>query len=450
MKAFENYINSLSIQELRDLILKFAPQSYVEEVLQNDNAKKGNTKAIISAFNKARTYFDELFTDEEDLYDIDKFALKAERAFDKIKPFSSYLPEQITDMICDFLEEVDESFENNYLYNHSYNYYGEEAYEGVEVGIFIGEFIAAIPNEHRKQSLSRILDVKNKMGHGLAENTAHEIIENLPAQDWEVFTPIVAQTNFMKYLDSKEKLRIYKKMSPYLAEKNKEQTLQAQSNAPHTNLELAQLYITQARYKEAFDTLAKFIKQETKNNHYAYYQSLELLHQQFQLLIKLSEEHFEGKFTGEWLYKYLAVTPSVESFQFAVATRPAERLAFENTLEKDHLFAYFAVLEAENRLQAVVDGFEKHSSRLTNLQTQYQFFQRHKSQFPAAAKSIFSTLLEKVLPKTGDHAYQQVVEYLGQLKAVLPTPEFEQLVKVIRAKYYRRRNLLSLLNGQGF
>lgn len=441
MKAFEAYVNSLNIQELRDLVLKFAPKSYREEVATKATITTANLKVLKQSFDKASTYFKTLFDNEEDLYNIGKFELKVEKACNKIKPYSRNFPEEITEIICDFFEEVEEAFDDNYLYNH----YNDDAYEGREFGVFIGEFIADIPNEYRAASLTRILSTRHEMGYGFADNTEAEIIAALPAKDWEAFTPIVVQGDFMDYLNNKQKIATYRKIEPYLIADNKEQLLKGQADSPNSNFELAQLYIAQNRHREAFDTLKNFLKSSGKKNDYHFFYDNEIRHQQFQLLIQLSEEHFKGKNTQKWLDKYLAVEPNVEAFQFVTKTRPEKRATFEQYLEENNLNQYFEVLESEDRLQEVVDGFKKHAEQLS-IVTQYQFFQRHKSSFPKEAMVIFKTLLDEVLPKTGNHAYSNVVEYLEQLKAVMSPTTFRQLVKSIRENYYRRRNLLKMLN----
>ena len=440
--AFESYVNSLSIEAVRALVLEFAPESYRKEIEVRVQVKQGNKKAVNQSFKKVEEIFDRL--DFED-YNIDGFEEEVNDACENLRPYFSTFPDKITELLCDFFKNVDIAFDEGYLYDH----YGDGNYEGYSFVTLIAEFIAAIPNEKRTVALKRIFEAKNNMGYDFADNLEANIIEAIKKDEWNVFKDVVIKMNFLASLKGEQKLNLYHKIAPYLTSKEKENILKSQPKSAYLNLELAKSYNDNSQPKQAFSTLESFLNEKDDDN-YFFYRSSSITHQQFKLLIELSEKHYNGELTISWLNKYISSEPSIEAFKFAIKHRPNERQAFETLFEKKHLNTYVQILEDENRLTEVVKCFEKYKSNFSSDYFIYGFFQRHKLLFPKEAIIVFKKKLSEVLPHTGDRKYHKVAEYLGQLKPILKETEFIVLVDSIKKKYYRRRNLLGILAKNGF
>jgi len=75
----------------------------------------------------------------------------------------------------------------------------------------------------------------------------------------------------------------------------------------------------------------------------------------------------------------------------------------------------------------------------------YNFFKRHKKDFPAEAEKLFCGIIEKNLENAGDVYYQAIADAIDQLVKINQLVAFEY-VKDIRFNYKRRRNLMSILS----
>lgn len=439
--AFENYVNSLSIEALRALVLEFAPDSYRKEIEVRINIQQGNKKTVNLTFQKAQRAFDNLDVEDNNP---DGFEEEVNEACEELRPYFSTFPDEITRLICEFFEKVNTAFDEGYLYDH----YSDYSYEAIGLATFIGEFIAAIPNEKRAKTIKQILNAKKNMDYGVADNLEMDIVNAIKEEDWKDFKDIALEIDFLSSLRDADQLELYNKIKPYLDFKEQEKILKSQPDSSYLNLELARLYQNNNEPKKAFSVLENYLK--TKNNDsFFFYRSSSITHQQFQLLIELSEKHYEGEPTLKWLNKYISTEPSIETFQFAIKKRPNERQAFETLFEKNHTSVYVQILEEENRLAEVVSCFKKYERTFLGNSYTYGFFQRHKQLFPTEAKAVFKANLDEVLPHTGDRNYHKVAEYLEQLKPILKESEFIILVKSIKEKYYRRRNLLGILSRNG-
>lgn len=447
--TFEGYVRNLPIEELQRLVLEFAPEHFRKETMIKQKIKKGDTKKVDKAYINAAINMTTLFSGE--LYNVKEFEEDVETALKKLRPFWQTHSRKIADELANFMQKVEEAIEEGYLqggYDYHYDEYYEENYEAGEVSDYIGEFIGAIPNEERKYAITKILTAHQKLGYGICDDVGLQIIESIPIEQLPQFANLAIEMELFQLFNANDTQRLYDKIKLYLNDNQRETILKEQSNVSSFNLELAKIYETKQEFQNAYNTLENSLKDLSSNGYF--YSSNEERHEQFQLIIRLCENNLDGEKTLFWINKYLNVLPSVTSFQTATQYHPEQRMDFENFFEQRYITVFVEILETENRLNKVVKLFEQHRHEFRNTEIIYRFFQRHKKQFPHEAELEFRRRLSEYLQEARQSNYIKVSEILGELQPILSKKDFTFMVNGIKKKYYRRRNLLAILEGRGF
>ena len=446
---FEKYVDNLPIDELRKLVLQFAPENFREEVTIKQNLKKGNTKKVTQAFSKAATPIKKLF--DGDLYDINEFVEKTDKALAKLRPFWQTHSDKIATELANFIKKVDNAFDEGELsgyYHEGYDDYCEDSYEAEEVSAYIGEFIGAIPNDKRKTALLKLLKAKENLGYTICNSMESAIITAIPKEDLPQFANLVLEIDLFKYFNrTDDDIALYEKIEPYLNDDQKEKILLENETNSWFNFALAKHYETKADYQKAYDTLAEYFR-NAETNSYTY--GNEFKHSQYQMIIRLCDENLGGKNTLYWIEKYLQKTPSVGSFQTAIKHRPEKRATFETYLEQNHVTKFVTILEQEKRLQEVIELFKTYPNKFEDSDDIYEFFQRHKLLFPNEATPVFKKELDVHLQEAKQYHYERVGEIISELQPILSDSDFYSLVSGIKLKYKRRTNLMGILGRKGF
>jgi hypothetical protein len=75
----------------------------------------------------------------------------------------------------------------------------------------------------------------------------------------------------------------------------------------------------------------------------------------------------------------------------------------------------------------------------------YDFFKRHKKDFPEDAERLFCGVISKNLENSGEVYYQAIADAIDQLITINQSLALEY-IRDIRLNYKRRRNLMSILS----
>lgn len=441
---FEKYVHNLPIEKLRNLVLEFAPEHFRKEITITKTAAKGNTQKVEKAFRTAAIKLHGLFNGE--LYGIDAFEEDSEQALEKLRPFWKILPKKVTDELVNFINNVEEAFDDNQLYDD----YGDAAYEGHDFSKYVGKFIGTIPNAERKDAIQRIMETHDNLNYGCFDNIATDIFEAIPNRDLSQFATIAVELNYFNYINGQNGLKCYERLQPYLTDNQQKLILIEQSHNAYFNFALAKYYEAKLNYQKAYEVLASLLNKEQPTFHRFLRNRSNIKNKQFQMIIRLCDNHLGGKNTLDWIEKYNAVEASIESFQTAIKHRPEKRTDFENYFETHHVTTFAKILEAENRLNQVVQLFKRHEQSFRNGDTIYQFFQRHKTLFSDDAIIVFNKELEIYLKEAKQKHYEKVAEILEELQSLLSTNVFRSIVLEIKSKYYRRTSLMGILKRKGF
>ena len=123
-----NYLQSLTKDELINLNLKFAPQSFIDNI----NRQFVSKKEALTIFDKTSKIIDSIFSDEDLLYNPSGFERELLKQLEKLRGLWDKLPSQIGDLIIKIIEDVEQTFEEGYLYIENYGE-GDDYFESEDV-----------------------------------------------------------------------------------------------------------------------------------------------------------------------------------------------------------------------------------------------------------------------------------------------------------------------------
>jgi len=435
-QSFEAYIDALTKEELKQLVLQFAPDSFRHTIRLKFAGRKTQQREFLYVKNGVQN----LFT--RDLYDIEAFETELSDWMEQIRGLWLEMPDEIGELLLYVIEQVGESFEEGYLYGH----YSDHSYDGLAFGCYMAEFIAAMPPQKRTVWLPKLWESINGLAYTTFDNFPAETADRIPPEELVHFKELVLENDLTWGLAEYYRRHIYNKIEPVLDDGEKQSLLEElSSSSNYFTIRLAEYDESKGEIARAIELLDKKLNEEEANRPFYYSARDEL----FEKRIQMEEEYRDGKSTFELTKKYLENVPRVQSIQFAKRVLPEKLQRFEAILEKQNPSQFVEYLEEEERLTEIPPLFKKYPRQLHLSLIQYPFYQRHRQLFPKLALRVFEKVLEDELPHTGDRHYYKVAEVLNEIKAIKPEEEFEQQVAEIKSTYSRRRKLKEILSQAG-
>ncbi|MDM8523449.1 hypothetical protein QUF80_08770 [Desulfococcaceae bacterium HSG8] len=154
------HLESLTKDELINVILKFAPQSFLENIKSQFASKK----EALRIFNNASKSIDSILSDEDLLYSPGDFERKLLQQLEKLRGLWDKLPLQIGDVIIKIIEDVEQAFENGYLYIRNYGE-GDEYFESEDVNDYMFHFVNTLPKEIQSEYVEKLNEVLHNSGY---------------------------------------------------------------------------------------------------------------------------------------------------------------------------------------------------------------------------------------------------------------------------------------------
>lgn len=139
-KKIINYLESLTKEQLIDLILKFAPQNFLDSI----NVQFAPQNEAVLIFEETSEAITSILSDEELLYSPSEFERELLMQLEKIRGLWDKFPSQIGDLIFRIIEEVEQAFEDGYLYIQNYDR-EDDYFESEDVNDYIVCFVSNLP-----------------------------------------------------------------------------------------------------------------------------------------------------------------------------------------------------------------------------------------------------------------------------------------------------------------
>ena len=159
-KKIINYLESLTKEQLIDLILKFAPQSFLDSI-NVQFASQDEAALILEETSKA---INTILSDEELLYNPSEFERELLKQLEKIRGLWDKFPSQIGDLIIGLIEDVEQAFEDGYLYIENYRE-EDDYFESEEVNDYIVCFVSNLPKNMKPNYLKKLREALNNCGY---------------------------------------------------------------------------------------------------------------------------------------------------------------------------------------------------------------------------------------------------------------------------------------------
>ncbi len=171
-KKMRNHLTSLTKEELINLILKFAPQSFFDAI----ESQFANQSKAIEIFNQATEAITAIFSDDTLLYSPKEFERQLLGQFNKLSGLWAKLPLQIGDLILKTIEDIQEAFEEGYLYIEHYGK-EDEYFESEDINDYIIRFVKSLPNDIQADYQKRLMEVLDNFGYSTFTSLEEQLSE---------------------------------------------------------------------------------------------------------------------------------------------------------------------------------------------------------------------------------------------------------------------------------
>ncbi len=159
-KKTQNYLESLTKEELINLILKVAPQNFLDTI----DSQFASQDGAMLIFKDASEAINTILSDESLLYSPSEFEPKLLKQLEKIRGLWDKLPSQIGDLIIKIIEDVEQAFEDGYLYIEHYDK-EDEYFESEELNDYIFRFTSSLAKDMKSSYTRKLKKVISNCGY---------------------------------------------------------------------------------------------------------------------------------------------------------------------------------------------------------------------------------------------------------------------------------------------
>ena len=169
-KKMSNYLEGLTKDELVNLILKLAPQSFIDNI----NSQFASKEEALTIFYNVSKTLDNLLADEDLLYNPSGFERELLKQLEKLRGLWDKLPSQVGESLIKIIEDVEQAFEDGYLYIENY---GEEDdyFESEVVNNYVVNFVNALPQKLKLDYTRRLMEVLHNSGYSTFLSVEREL-----------------------------------------------------------------------------------------------------------------------------------------------------------------------------------------------------------------------------------------------------------------------------------
>jgi uncharacterized Zn finger protein len=418
------YLLSLSKNELISLVKKFAPEQFWVEVKN----KFSDSTSAQNIFKKVERNIQKIFNNSDCLYDIGVFSAALDKEIEKLSGLEKQLKNEVEELLFYIISEVDNAFDEGYLYDdyNDYNYEPSEEFNG-----FVTSYARSLNYEEKTAFLTKLDTV--------LQEQSYETYRSLEQLSGTVFTednlPALKHMLVNDYKNISPRLieNYYERVHHLLTEQEKEVILtEIQNISSKWIIELAGLYDSQNRSTKAVDTIKIWL---SRNGAFG----AEKVHMLYLDLLAKA-----GLNLSEAANVAITKCPSCAMLQ-KIASLTSDGLSnYEQILKQKAAEQLLEYLELNNRLPEALTLIKQ--SKAIWPERIFDFFKKHKKHFPSDAEKYFSEVINKNLEYTGDNYYYTISDIIQQLKQINKALAAEYLAD-IRVNYKRRRKLISILSN---
>lgn len=422
---FTAFVKNLPKEKLVELFLKYAPESYREEVI-NQHLDGSLAKA---AFDKLSKQIKRIFDNEELLYEPSDFESKLVGLSEKLSGFWDKFPDETGDIFLFCINRIVEIQDEGLLYNSYY----DEALDGRSFLEIIQRYGANLPFKQKIEFVGKLEKELESFSYDTFYSYPDEL--NLIYSDSE--KPLLKELFFQAINNEDKPFRkhYYKFLKDTF---NLEEKVFVLEKIYHLDkflcLELVETLVELQKPELAIEYLEAL--KEANSNPWVFTEDL------FMKLIQLKSDggvsFLDELETGLKTYKTNTLLDK------AIQYFPEKSLEFESIIESTSHYYFLKYLIGENRLDEAHLLVKK--SNTLDKESIYNFYTTYCKRYTEDATTYFIQLINKELPHTGDQHYEAIVDSLQYIRKV-NRPKALEITEMLKREYKRRRNLMALLDG---
>ena len=422
---FKDYLTKLSKDELINLVMRYAPDSFIRQIQNSKSTQKDATAIIDKVEKKIHDYL----KDEELLWDPSGMDAAIMKQLDKLKGFENQIRDRIGKLLIMIMENINEAFDEGYLYID--NYYEENFYESDDFNQYVISFIQKLSFENKLGFIQELDKTLGLINYGTYDEIPNKYGSCFSKEESKKLAEFVLNTKENISLSFINK--VYKVIEVELDRNSKElilTTLSRTGSQEHLLL-LVELLISQDRLTEAYRLLNEFL----------FNQKGFVDNKIIELFLGLARETGSDIVKAAWTA--LEHNPQEKNLSLIKSFGVSDTSAFEELLRNNNPEELLGFYEKEKRFSDALHLISDNNRFYDEII--FSFFKKNKKTLTEQAEEYFLKRIDTNLVSTGDSYYTKIAETVSQIKQI-NTKLAKEVLADIRANYKRRTKLMSMLN----
>ena len=422
---FQQYLQSLSKEELMALVEKFAPDRFRTEV-NNKFADAGSAQSI---FRKVEQKIHKILENQYLMSNFSGFNQALDSELAKLSGLEKSLQKELERLLFEIMSKIEDAVENGELYEYD-NDWGYEPssffndfFAGFAASLDIEQkivFLAIIDATLEEQSYSTFESLRNVANSAFSDNDLPHLKKMLMDEYHKLSHQLAG-----KYYDRVHHLLSYNEKTEIL-------DMLSESDSKRI-IELAALHDANGELSKAIETLKNWLTYNRGS--YSRHEDVHTLYLDF-----LKKGNCE---LSDAAVETITNCPTHTMLAKIVSATDGDPARYELLLEQKDSGEMLLYLQKQERLPEALALIKRKPNIYESLV--YDFFKVHKTLFPDEATAFFSKVIDKNLENTGDRYYEAITEAIRQMmKSDLS--KANEYLNNIRANYKRRSKLMSMLD----
>jgi hypothetical protein len=421
---FNAFVKTLPQERLAELVIRFAPESYREE-LKNQHLSDRDARRT---FDRMVQSIKELLEDEDLWDEPSEFDSSLTGWAEKLSGLWDRFEAETGELFLFCIKRIEEIQNDGRLYRH----WPEEYYDGSGFLAVIQQFAGSLPFNQKIEFVSKLENILMSYGHETFYSYTREL-DLIYKESDQVFL----KNWFLKSVRSEEN-SFHKHYYHFLKD-----TLSLEERA----LVLEKIYHQETSL--CLDLVETLVALKMPGTAIGYLEELRKVNPDpwiftQELFIKLIElKKSEGLPFYEDLISGLEKYKTNSLLEKSIELCPEKSLELEALVRSNSHYYFLKYLINRDRTD------EAHQLVLTSKtlddQSVLNFFKTHCEKYPSDATNYFTKLINKELVFTGDRHYESIVNSLQYIFKVSPSKALE-IASTIKRNYKRRRNLVAMLD----
>lgn len=431
-KEFRQYVESLPLKELQELVLQYAPENFRRTVLTRSLSASDAEKVM----NAAERAVQNIFNNDYLRHDNDKLEQELMRQCERVRGLWATFPERVASMLVEIMTTIDEGFEEGDFYEDD----EDEGFISDDFDSYVVQFLRAVPLDKKHTIVQQIEEFLGSTGFSNFDRITKRKPEWFSREELPAMKDAILNDIRKKKYDGDPE-RDYATISPDLSDEEREMVLLAFYNDnSNLTLELANLYTTQHKFNEALTVVDMRLKKVLVANSWWSGGIMPLLQRRLALAATTKEPPKAYLQQAEKILKY---HPRAELLLAAAEYLGSFVTPLETLVGKERPEELFTYLDKQGRFE---ECWQMIQAQRVQDDTAYDFAVKHLRTEPDDAKGVLLRRIEAYKPLTGDAAYHKIAEALKQLR-IIDKAKTQKILLDLRTNYKRRTNLMKILNA---